>query len=86
MEMDGLLCLLLDTQGGSCVLVHHIADADRWYDFHEIGQDATVKSKEAFFLQDLLYHAAHWHLLRSFDRSYDKNKKKVILHNKRKRL
>lgn len=56
-------CLLLNTQARSHVLIHHVADADRWDDLHEIGQDATVKSKEALFFHNLLHHQVHGLLL-----------------------
>lgn len=57
------LCrLLLNTQARPHVLVHHVADADGRYDFHEIGYDAAVQSKEAFLFQNLLHHQVHGQL------------------------
>lgn len=59
----GLSFLLLNTQARAHVLIHYITNADSRYDLHEIGQDATVKSKEAFVFHNPLHHLAHGHLL-----------------------
>lgn len=54
-----LRLLLLNTQTRPHVLVHNITDTDGWYDFHEVGQDAAVESKEALIFHNLLHHPVH---------------------------
>lgn len=70
-----LCCLLLNTQTRPHVLVHHVANADGWYDFHEIGQDAAVKSKETLLFHNLLHHQIHRQLLWALNRSWEKKGK-----------
>lgn len=48
-----------DSQAVLHVLVNHVADADGRNDFHEVWQDAPVKSKKAIFGYNFFHQTSH---------------------------
>lgn len=56
----------LDAQGDLEVLVHHVADADRWNDLHEVGGQASVESRGPLGPHDVSEQARHAHLRASY--------------------
>lgn len=58
----GLDLLWCCTKGHLQVLVHYIADADRWDDLHEVRGDAPVKPSQSFCPHNMSEKSSHGHL------------------------
>lgn len=65
-----LFSLRLHSQCNLEVLVHHVADAHRRNDLHEVGGQASVKSQRPLSPNDVPEQPCHAHLRTSLQRSW----------------
>lgn len=57
------------------MLVHHVADADCWDDFEEIGAQASIEPGGALRLQDVSEDARHRRLPAALDGGWGDKRK-----------
>lgn len=69
-----------DPQAVFHVLVNHVADADSRNNFHEVWQDAPVKSKKAIFGYNFFQQTSHRGLVWRIQRCCREEQKRELLH------